>query len=135
MIGLKKKMTNLICVTQETKNYIADIFTTYYFYSNSQDKLTLAKRFQNIVDYYLKAKKINETPIELCSRHQTEKERRETLRKYWLSSFCFLLDNSSVVRNINKSISNRKQISIDNSSGLIKMLGTFIMLEAMHNPY
>lgn len=26
MIGLKKKMTNLICITQETKNYITDIF-------------------------------------------------------------------------------------------------------------
>jgi hypothetical protein len=106
MIGLKKKMTNLICATQETQNYIADIFTTYYFYSNSQNKLTLAKRFQS--NYYLKAKKINVTPIELCPRHQTEKERRETLREYWLSSFCFLLDNSSVVRNINKSILNRE---------------------------
>lgn len=89
MIGLKKKMANLTYITQETKNYLADIFTTYYFYPSSQNKLTLTKRFQNFVDYYLKAKKINETPIELCSRHQTEKERRETLREYWLSSFCF----------------------------------------------
>lgn len=135
MIGLKKKMTNLICIIQETKNYIADIFTTYYFYSNSQNKLTLAKRFQNIVDYYLKAKKINETPIELCSRHQTENERKEILREYWLSNFDFLLDNPSVVKNINESILNKRRISINTSYGLIKMLGTFIMLEAIRDTY
>lgn len=81
MIGLKKKMTNLICITQETKNYIADVFTTYYFYPITQNRLTLAKRFQNIVDYYLKVKKVNKKPIELCSRHQTEKERRREVKR------------------------------------------------------
>lgn len=35
-------MTNLTQVTQETKNYIADIFTMYYFYPNSRNKLSLA---------------------------------------------------------------------------------------------
>ena len=58
MIGLKKKMANLTYITQETKNYLADIFTTYYFYPSSQNKLTLTKRFQNFVDYYLKVEKI-----------------------------------------------------------------------------
>lgn len=87
IIGLKKKMANLTYVTQETKNYLADIFITYHFYPSSQNKLTLAKRFQNFVDYYLKVEKITKKPIELCSRHQMENERKEILREYWLSNF------------------------------------------------
>ena len=135
MIGLKKKMANLTYITQETKNYLADIFTTYYFYPSSQNKLTLAKRFQNFVDYYLKVEKITKKPIELCSRHQMENERKEILREYWLSNFDFLLDNPSVVKNINESILNKRRISINTSYGLIKMLGTFIMLEAIRDTY
>lgn len=135
MIGLKKKMANLTYITQETKNYLADIFTTYYFYPSSQNKLILTKKFQNFVDYYLKVEKITKKPIELRSRHQTEYERKDILRKYWLSNFDFLLGNPSVVKNINESILNKRQISINTCSGLIKMLGTFIILEAIRNMY
>ena len=135
MIGLKKKMANLTYITQETKNYLADIFTTYYFYPSSQNKLTLTKKFQNFVDYYLKVEKITKKPIELRSRHQTEYERKDILRKYWLSNFDFLLGNPSVVKHINESILNKRQISINTCPGLIKMLGTFTILEAIRNMY
>ena len=87
------------------------------------------------MDYYLKVEKITKKPIELRSRHQTEYERKDILRKYWLSNFDFLLGNPSVVKNINESILNKRQISINTCSGLIKMLGTFIILEASRNRY
>ena len=119
-------------VTTKTRDYFADTFTVYYLEPTFKDNVTTAKKFQNCVNYYLKHKKVEKWPLDYCSRNQTEQERKNILRKYWLKYFSFLLDKQQNIQNINQWIQEEKPIKIGENLGFIRMACTRIIMKTLN---
>jgi hypothetical protein len=111
-------------VTEETKKYLIDVFSTYYFEPTRKDKVSTVLRFQISVDRYLDYKNIDKRPVDLDN---------DELKKYWFENFGFLLDIPNVVKSINKRIQEEKSVKDKENIYLLRSLITFIWLTILHN--